>query len=316
MKKLIFALMVLAMALPSQAVNVFKEGTVWTYWGHVDGSMVIDGERRCWYIYTFTLESIGERCGREALGLFVDDELKGTTHELDKILSVEGDRVYILQTDEASGTEQWGLLYDFSIQVGESRELVRLWSERLDGFYGVPEQTEAGLPFMATVIEERPLTFTGFPDEVTEEIVVRDPDQKVLDPIIADWIIITYDVIWVRGYGPLLSLFTNYMGEKRQDGTLMYLSSITNGDEIYYTGPIRHEVGIEDVEADGFDCRVTGRTVVVDGLAAGSTVTVAAADGRVVLTKRAEGPEASIDLPTAGYYIVSTPSGAKPVMIR
>lgn len=184
MRTLLFTLPVVltAMCVPGKAagapdtecLNYFTEGTSWLY--HVDNVYLPDR-----YVddVTISVEDPIQIAGYQANEVWKNSAVKGE-RELVSYIRTEGEKVFFL-VDEASS--DWRLIYDFSLQPGES---VVVWSpERIKGY-----------PLSSVTLRCEEIRVCATDPSITE-MVMTNPKWDEFSDEIREY----SNIIWFKGLG-------------------------------------------------------------------------------------------------------------------
>lgn len=205
MKKKIPLLAIAAILMPSAAfaTNHFKLGTQWTV------KVGYDPASQKTIVYTLEDGAYPETEEQDALTLFRTDENGERT--LEAVILCEGEKVFFYDYDSPGG---WELLYDFSLQPGDETTL-------FSGMYNPDSQTYPKSVGAKCEKIETSLGNIPYEDGV---FFLKTYNQETGAQYSS--------AIWYDGIGSTQGPLANF--ETGQDGILMNLVKVTNGDEVLF----------------------------------------------------------------------------------
>ena len=275
MRKKFFFFFSMALCLSSavQAQNIIADGTVWTY--STDRS---DD-------WQFSLESVGEKFGKECLGFFGSYDAEHNRKELYDIIHVDGDKVFLLKSENV---DEWLLMYDFGLQVGEKCTVYK--------------------PMNTPMADNRQYDSSEVECVSIGSQDVFDVDGKVLNLVEENVGSQTRrDITWIAGFGSMQGFYLNIAGTYDIYSDWQLKSIFYDGKMLYDNTELKIES--PDSVADS-SVTLDGRRLTV---ANGLTATVYATDGRCVGTVSGGN---DLTLPAAGVYVVKTPGSVAKVLAR
>lgn len=265
------------------AENYFVDGACWEYYGEAEESGVTVA-----FDQVYTIEGTATVGDYECLNLFLYSTFSPEPGMVPKkkfvtYVRTEGEKVFFLPDPD---TEQWALLYDFSLEPGEYCTVGTLLCSPisfdnevtcLERFVSEPY---GGVTAMK--VDDR------FPDEDPYEVAREN--------------------VWLVGIGSTEDLNQNFGYHARYGSATGWLVRFTvNGEEICALKTYTPDnAGITNVEAERPAFTVNGLTVSAD-----TPFALYGIDGRMV----AQG-SASITVAAHGLYVALTPRGASKVLVR
>lgn len=280
MKKL-FTLFALAM-LPAFAIgqSYFKDGTTWktlvtsttTPYGQssvevstLSGQQVVDGYNTLKLYYT--------NDGNESSTTFI------------AYIRTDNDKVYFKLADSES--EDWRLMYDFGLSVGEGCYVYYL----CNGSVNESDKTY--------------IKCTGISDDASGLKVMS------LEEYNDETCSFLYGTgKWLKGLASENGL--RYNNRFNMDGLGSTLLEAYNGSEVFYSKTV---TDIANARPDGLGVRIDGKNLCVSN-AGGQEIALYTTDGVRIARTVAAGGTASLTLPGSGMYLLKVGDNVKKVMAK
>lgn len=282
MKKLnllFLAVLVPLISFAHNVVDVFAEGTRWEC--IFNSPIPYEPDPR---LGTYILQGETEFLGKKCLKMwrYMNDD-KENTLQLEAYIRVEGTKVYFVDNDDA---KEWLLLYNFANAENED-EIFTIylpsegWNKGSDD-KKLSFNLQLSDYFLAT--DRYPLyvitLYNAFHDDYVE----------------------TQAAYWINDVGsmcgPMYPLLPFYV----QGSSHPTLARVWRGHELLYEN---QAVSVDSVVNPDADIRVLGRTLTMSTPQENSAVSIAHIDGRIVSTLKVGAEPMSVELPSAGIYLVS-----------
>lgn len=281
MEKLILILMVISAGLLAKAENFFTEGTIWQLETEEDYPPFNE------HSVNYVLEGTIEVDGVEGLKMFYYDNNSPEQKILSCIIRTEKEKVYF----KIEQSEEWLLLYDFSLQPGEG------------GYFYMPNSPyyETATPicqYLNCVERIEATSDDGFATLVMEEYDDEDATECFGKGN------------WYAGIGsergPLDNLYFD------ADGAYSRLTEVIyNGNEIFYPGA---STSVATNVERGL-ITVKGSIVTIENMEGGQPIFVFSTNGNIIGCKDSGVNPVSISLPQSGVYIIKMGSTTRKILI-
>ena len=267
MRHLLTLLSIVLSPLAVSAEMYFNDGMTWNV--AYTSTASPDGD---YYPATVSLNGTETINGFEALKMYEAHD--GETAELIAYIRVDGERVYF--TKDGYESNEWYLLYDFSLKVGEGCNVSYLYSDDYP-----PEST-----YIRCIDICKDDSFNGFEQMIVEEF--KDSSLSV-----------NYGKgVWLKGLSSEKGVTWN--NRLNADGGGCILLSASNGDEIIYQ---KESANANKLIFEGLMVNTIGSNIYISNTDENTAVSIYSVAGSCIYSTVAS-TSAQATLPNKGIYIL------------
>ena len=268
--------------LPAFAIgqSYFKEGTIWKTL--VTSTTTPYGQSS---VEVSTLSGQQVVDGYNTLKLYYTNDGNDSSTTFIAYIRTDNDKVYFKLADSES--ENWRLMYDFGLSVGEGCYVYYLCNGSVD------ESDKTYIKCIGISDDASGLKVMSLEEYNDETCNVLYGTGK-----------------WLKGLASENGL--RYNTGFNMDGLGSTLLEAYNGSEVYYRNTV---TDIANARHDGLGVRIDGKNLCVSN-AGGQEITLYTTDGVRIARTTAAGGTASLTLPGSGMYLLKVGDGVKKVMAK